>query len=293
MPHIGLSTYDLSAAEFVGLARAADWAGFASLWLGEHVFLPCDYRSTHPTHVGEVGGDGRTDSGARIIEADTELLDPASALGAAAAATERIQLATGIYVLPLRHPLLTARMCATLDAVSSGRFLLGVGSGWLKEEFDALAVPFADRGIIQDECLDILGAAFAGGPFYHSGKQFHLGELQVSPAPVSVPLVLGGNSDRAMTRAVRRADAWFASGIPTFDEACRLRDRLEAIGRREGRARPLPAYFRVPGSDLTVTGRYLAEGLDHLLFWAQNVCDPKGDSVAQELDRAAGILGLS
>ena len=293
MPHIGLSTYDLTARQFVGLARAADRVGFASLWLGEHVFLPCGYDSAHPTHVGEVGGDGRTDNGSRIIEVDTELLDPASAIGAAAAVTDRIQLATGVYILPLRHPLLTARMCASLDAVSGGRFMLGVGSGWLREEFDALAVPFADRGIIQDECVEILRSAFAGGPFHYSGKQFHLGEVQLSARPVAVPLVLGGNSDRAMTRAVRRADAWFASGIPTFDEACRLRDRLEAIREREGRTEPLPAWFRVPGGDVTVADRYLAEGLDRLLFWAQNVCDPTGDAVDAELDRAAELLGLS
>lgn len=293
MPHIGLSTYDLTARQLVDLAHAADRAGFASLWLGEHVFLPCDYESVHPTHVGEVGGDGRTDKGARIIEPDTELLDPASALGAAAAVTSRIQLATGVYILPLRHPLLTARMCATLDAVSGGRFLLGVGSGWLREEFDALSVPFADRGIIQDECVEILRAAFAGGPFHYSAKHFHLGEAQVSADPVAVPIVLGGNSDKAMTRAVRRADAWFASGIPTYDEACRLRDRLEAVRLREDRAEPLPCYFRVPGGELSVAGRYLDEGLDRLLFWAQNVCDPRGDSVVEKLNQAAEELGLS
>jgi probable F420-dependent oxidoreductase len=293
MPHIGLSTYDLTAAQFVGLARAADRAGFASLWLGEHVFLPCAYDSVHPAHVGEVGGDGQTDNGAKIIEADTCLLDPASALGAAAAVTERLQLATGVYILPLRHPLLTARMSATLDSLSGGRFLLGVGSGWLREEFDALAVPFADRGLIQDECVDILRAAFAGGPFHFSGKRFHLGEVQVSADPVRVPLVLGGNSDKAMTRAVRRADAWFASGIPTFEEACCLRDRLEAIRAAEGRTNPLTTYFRVPGGDVGVAERYLSEGIDNLLFWAQNVCDPKGGAVADELGRAARTLGLS
>jgi probable F420-dependent oxidoreductase len=293
MPHIGLSTYDLTARQFVGLARAADRAGFASLWLGEHIFLPCDYGSAHPTHVGEVGGDGRTDNGARIVEADTELLDPGTALGAAAAVTDRIQLATGVYILPLRHPLVTARMCATLDAVSGGRFMLGVGSGWLREEFDALAVPFADRGMIQDECVEVLQAAFAGGPFHYSGKQFHLGEVQVSAAPVAVPLVLGGNSDKAMTRAVRRADAWFASGIPSFDEACRLRNRIEAIREKEGRSAPLPAYFRVPGGDVSVVARYLDEGLDRLMFWAQNLCNPKGESVVEELNEAAEGLGLS
>jgi probable F420-dependent oxidoreductase len=293
MPHIGLSTYDLTAAQFVGLARVADRVGFASLWLGEHIFLPCGYESAHPTHRGEVGGDGQADNGARIIDSDTELLDPATVLGAAAAVTGRIQLATGVYILPLRHPLLTARMCATLDAVSAGRFVLGVGSGWLREEFDALAVPFAERGLIQDENLDILRAAFVGGPFHHSGKQFHLGEVQVSASPVGVRLVLGGNSDKAMTRAVRRADAWFASGIPTFDEACRLRDRLDAVRRREGRIEPLTAYFRVPGGDVTIAEQYVAEGLDHLLFWAQNVCDPRGEALADELGRAAGVLGLS
>ena len=194
-PQVGLSAYNVAAAELVEIARAADQAGFDSLWLGEHVVLPWGYGSVHPAHDGDEGKPA-TEPYRRIIEPSTQLIDPCVALAGAATVTTRLKLATGIYLLPLRHPLVTARAAATLDGLSGGRFMLGVGSGWLREEFAALAVPFEDRGQLYEESLEVLRAAFRGGPFQHSGKRFHTGEVQVSPRPVAVPLVLGGNSDQ-------------------------------------------------------------------------------------------------
>jgi probable F420-dependent oxidoreductase len=289
-PQVGLSTYNITTTELLDIARAADRAGFDSLWLGEHVVLPWDYGSVHPAHEGDAGAQ-LTEPYRQIIDPSTELIDPCVALAAAAAVTTRIKLATGIYLLPLRHPLLTARAAATLDAISGGRFMLGVGSGWLREEFAALSVPFAERGERIEESLDVLRAAFRGGPFHHSGKQFQTGDVQVSPRPVRVPLVLGGNSDKALRRAARLADAWFSSGTPSFDEAVRLRDRLEYFGDQCGRSEALPAYFRVPGDDLGVVERYLAEGMDKLIFWVQNLSPPGADR-HEALRQAAVALGL-
>jgi alkanesulfonate monooxygenase SsuD/methylene tetrahydromethanopterin reductase-like flavin-dependent oxidoreductase (luciferase family) len=169
--------------------------------------------------------------------------------------------------------------------------MLGVGSGWLREEFEALSVPFAARGPLYEESLEVLRAAFRGGPFRHAGKQFHTGEVQVSPRPVPVPLVLGGNSDKALSRAARVADAWFSSGTPSFEQAVRLRDRLEHFRIRCGRSDPVPAYFRVGGDDLDVVQRYLSEGMDKLIFWVQNL-SPPGTDRQQALRQAAAILGL-
>ena len=289
---IGLSAYNLTTGELLRIARAADEAGFDSLWLGEHVVLPCGYESSHPAHMAGQGAAPADNPFPTVVEATTELTDPMVALSAAAARTHRIRLATGIYILPLRHPLLTARSAATLHDVSGGRFMLGVGAGWLREEFDALAVPFADRGHLQDECLEVIRTALAGGPFQFRGKYFSFGEVQVTPRPVEVPLVLGGNSDRAVARAARLADAWFASGTPSLEEAAGLRDRLAAACARVGRERPLPAYFRVPGYDPAVLGRYTAEGLEQLVFWAQNVCSP-GPDPGPALRHAAVALGLN
>jgi hypothetical protein len=104
-------------------------------------------------------------------------------------------------------------------------------------------------------------------------------------------LVLGGNSDRALSLAVRIADAWFSSGTPGFEVAVRLRDRLEYFRVQCGRAAPLPAYFRVPGGDLDAVQRYLSEGMDKLIFWVQNL-SPPGEDRHQALRQAASALGL-
>jgi probable F420-dependent oxidoreductase len=283
---IGVSVYNVRAADLVGLAVAADEAGFSSLWLGEHLVLPWGYGSAHPTH-GETPADELRHP--RIVEESTELLDPFVALAAASAVTCRIRLATGIYLLPLRHPLLTARAVASLADVSGGRFMLGVGSGWLQEEFDALDVPFATRGSRYEESLTVLRAAFRGGPFEHAGRHWKFGPVQISPRPVDAPIVLGGNSDAALRRAAAVADAWFASGNPTFDEAVGLRGRL--IAHCRDRDRRLETYVRVPAFDPSVVGRYEEAGFDNVLFWAEDICPPGADRHAS-FGVASEQLGL-
>jgi alkanesulfonate monooxygenase SsuD/methylene tetrahydromethanopterin reductase-like flavin-dependent oxidoreductase (luciferase family) len=126
---IGLTAYDVHAAEFIELARAADEAGFSSLWLGEHVVLPLDYSAEHPSKK-QPGTQHHTGP---IVSPDTELVDPLVQLGAAAAVTSTIELATGIFILPLRHPLAVARSACTVQEIAGGRFLLGLGFGWLRE----------------------------------------------------------------------------------------------------------------------------------------------------------------
>ena len=267
---IGVSVYNVTGATLLDIAGAAEQAGFDSLWLGEHLVLPFGYSATHPTREGLDAPDDTHFP--RIVDPDTELLDPWVALSAAAARTSRIRLATGIYILPLRHPLLTARSAASLAELSGGRFMLGVGSGWLREEFEALDVPFAERGSRYEEILEVLRLAFQGGIFEYTGRHFHFPPVQVSPRPIDVSIVLGGNSDRALRRAARVADAWFASGTPTFDEAVRLRDRLEVLRRECGRADPIEAYFRMPAFDPSALTNYAAAGIDNVLFWAQDLC---------------------
>ena len=122
----GLSVYDITAAELTELAMAAEAAGFESLWLGEHVLMPVNYRSVHPTREPE------QEQAARIVGPDTRLVDPLVALAGAAARTTRLQLGTAIYLLPLRHPLTVARAVLTLHELSGGRLLFGAGVGWLR-----------------------------------------------------------------------------------------------------------------------------------------------------------------
>jgi probable F420-dependent oxidoreductase len=233
--NVGLSTYNISASELIRLAVAADEAGVESLWLGEHIILPLDYTSDHPT----TGSTGHQHHTGPIVDPTTTLLDPLVALSACAAVTNRIHLATGIYILPLRHPLLTARMTLTLQDAAAGRFLLGVGSGWLREEFDALDVPFDDRATRMDETITILRKAWNADEFAHEGTLFSFGTIRATPTPVEVPLILGGNTERALRRAATIGDGWFSSGTPALDDALRLRDRVLAL-RAENDPPPFP-----------------------------------------------------
>src|SRR4051812_19772172 len=264
---VGLSVYNIDALDLVELARAADDLGFESLWLGEPVVLPIDYASEHPTS----GGSGHRHHTGPIIEPGTILLDPLVALSAAAAATRDIRLATGIYILPLRPPLITARMTCTLDQVAAGRLVLGVGSGWLQEEFDAIGVPFEERGGRFDEAIEILRLAWSGRPFRYEGTYFRNELVQVSTEPVRVPLILGGNTERALRRTATKADGWFASGTPALEDAVRWRDRIFEVRHGAGLTTDFPVYVRVPKPDPDDMARYAAAGLDHLLVWADQV----------------------
>ena len=285
---VGLSVYDVAPGEFLALAMAAEEAGFGAVWLGEHIVLPVDYRTEHPTTGSNVNESHR----AKIIDPGTRLLDPLIALGAAAAVTTRIKLATGIYILPLRHPLAIARMTATLQGVADGRFMLGVGSGWLEEEFDALGVPFAERGARFDETLAVLRAAWSGGELEGVGPHYPFARVLVTDEPVRVPLVLGGNTDRALRRTARLADGWFSSGNPTFDEAVRLRTRLRGLSDEVGRERPLPIYVRMAGRDPAELVRYAEHDFEHVTVWANQLWPEDGD-LASKRERflaAAGTL---
>jgi probable F420-dependent oxidoreductase len=287
---IGISAYDMAAADILDLARAADRLGFDAIWLGEHLLLPVDYRTIHPTKSSE----GEQHHKGPIVGLDTELLDPFVALAAIAGSTTRLRLATGIYILPLRHPLLTARGACTLQEVSGGRLLLGLGTGWLSEEFDAFDVPFDERVSRFNEAVEVMRRAWRGGPFEFQGKHFGFDSIQLTSRPVSVPLVFGGNTERALRRAATMGDAWFSSGTPTLDEAVRLRDRLHALRDEHGVTEPFPCYVRVEGADPAVIERYAREGIEDVTVWADQVWPPGAplDVKLATIERAAKTLDL-
>lgn len=289
---VGLSAYDMEASDLQELSRAADELGFESLWLGEHVVLPLDYGSTHPT----TGTTTHAHHNARaIIDPATLLVDPLVALAAAAAVTTTMRLATGIYILPLRHPLISARMVATLHDVSGGRFMLGVGSGWLEEEFAAVGVPFDHRRRRFEESLVILRSSWAGQPFEHHGEEFQFGRVQVCPAPITVPLVLGGNTEPALRRAATVADGWFASGTPSLEDAVRLRDRLDVLRTERGRCAPFSIHVRKAQATPDDFDSYEAEGITNVLVWADQVWPRTGslEDKRAALASAADRLGVT
>lgn len=272
MTRFGIAAYDLPARELVALAAAADRCGFDTLWVGEHVGVPLEVASTHPT-AGAVNPLHR-----HVLAPGTVLHDPWAVLGAVAAVTSRIRLATGVLVLPLHSPLLVARAVATLHALSVGRFLLGVGSGWVAEEFAVLDVSFEGRGARLDAALELIGDALAGKPVGTPA-------VQVCEAPIEVPLVVGGSSGPALRRAARVGDGWLSSGAAAVDEVLRGRDVIDTHRAALGRSHlPFQCYGRLPVAETSLVDRYRSEGIEDVVVWADHVW-PRGAQQSWEQKR--------
>jgi probable F420-dependent oxidoreductase len=288
---IGLTAYDIPATEFLDLAAAADEAGFSSLWLGEHVVLPIGYATEHPTKQQP----GQQHHTGPIVSPDTELVDPLVQIGAAAAVTERIELATGIFILPLRHPLAVARSACTVQELARGRFVFGLGYGWLEEEFTVLDVPFAERVTRFEEGIEVLRSAWRSGEVKHEGRHFSISGVQVTKRATEIPVMLGGNGDRALRRAARLGDGWFSSGTPPLEESIRLRGELRRLRAESERAAdPFTLVFRMEGADPATARRYEDEGFDEVLIWTDRVwpVDQPLEAKREAMFAAADTLGV-
>ena len=210
----------------VVIAQSAEAAGFDSLWTVEHVIVPDGYESEYPYDPsGKMPGGDFAD-----------IPDPLIWLTFLAGQTTSIKLGTGILILPQRNPVVLAKECATLDSLSNGRLLLGIGVGWLEEEFDALGVPFADRGKRTDEYVDVMRALWSEPKASHHGEYFGFDNAisQPKPANGSIPIVVGGHTKIAARRAGRLGDGFFP-GKGSVDELRDLfavmRESAEKAGR--------------------------------------------------------------
>jgi probable F420-dependent oxidoreductase len=208
------------------LAAAAEDAGFDSLWTVEHVCVPEGYESEYPY----------AESGRMPGPENSPIPDPLVWLTYVAAVTTTLKLATGILILPQRQPLVLAKECATLDQLSGGRLLLGVGAGWLREEFDALDVPFGDRGRRTDDYIGALRAAWGEQPASHAGEFTRFDGVYVQPGPVDgrIPIVVGGHSEAAARRAGRLGDGFFP-GSGSDDQLASLIATMRAAAEDAGR----------------------------------------------------------
>jgi probable F420-dependent oxidoreductase len=202
------------------LAQRAESCGVESLWTVEHVVIPTGYQTPYP-----YSKDGKIPGGE-----DVPIPDPLLPLSFAAALTKKVRLATGVMILPQRHPLYVAKEMATLDLLSGGRTILGIGSGWLKEEFDALGLDFHARGARTDEAIQSLRACWRDNPSSFHGRHFNFGPLMSFPKPAqpSIPIHIGGHSPAAARRAGRLGDGFF----PALGEAAKLKE-LFTIMRTE------------------------------------------------------------
>jgi probable F420-dependent oxidoreductase len=157
-------------------------------------------------------------------------------LGAMAAVTERIHLRTGVHLALLRHPITVARAAATTALLSGNRLELGVGVGWLAQEYEVFGVDFTRRGAMLDELVVALRALWHHGPVEHHGTFWDLGPMHLEPAPDRpIPILIGGRSDAAHRRAARLGDGYLMSGAG-LEEALETADRINALRAEYGRA---------------------------------------------------------
>jgi probable F420-dependent oxidoreductase len=222
------------------VVQAAEAGGFTTAWTVEHVVVPSGYESAYPYDKS-----GKMAGGAE----DFDLPDPLIWMAYAAAATTTLRLGTGILIVPQRNPVVTAKAVATLDHLSGGRIDLGVGVGWLREEFDALGVPFAKRGKRLDEYLDAMRALWTQDRAEFHGEFADFANCISRPKPTNgtVPIVVGGHTEAAARRAGTRGDAFFP-GSATPEEISALVSVMKAAADEAGRdGDAIPVYAMCMG----------------------------------------------
>ena len=205
------------------VARHAEDLGFADVWVSDHLAVPSD--APYPPGF---------------------LFEPLITLTWAAAATERVRLGTSVLVLPYRHPLHLAKELGSLDRLSGGRLIVGAAAGWLEKEFDALNVPFGERGARTDESIEAMRACWGEQPVNFAGRTVRLEDLKVQPTPERrIPIWVGGASKPALRRAVRLGDGWHGTFMKPDETA------------------PVLAALRAerPEADFTLSMRVVWDGL--------------------------------
>jgi len=226
---IGLIPVNLvfpAADLIIDFARQAEQAGVESLWTFEHVVVPIDYDSKYP--YDKSGKMGATP--------ETNFVDPLVCLAAVAAATSTIRLGTGVNILSQANPLFIAKQAASLDFMSNGRFMLGVGIGWLEEEFKAMGVPFDRRGARFDDYVQAMRTVWSGEPVEYHSEFIDWSGFKSYPLPVQkpLPIVIGGAQGKVYQRIAKYGDGWYAPTQGPQDLAPRL-EQLKQVCAEEGR----------------------------------------------------------
>ncbi|KIE49698.1 MAG: oxidoreductase [marine actinobacterium MedAcidi-G2B] len=235
----------------IQFAQAAEKAGVESLWTVEHVIYPSSYDSKYPYDP----------SGQMAMAPDTDLTDPLIWLTWLAANTSSIRLGTGIMILPERNPLVLAKQVGTLDSFSGGRFELGIGVGWLKEEFEALGVPWERRGARTDEYVAVMRELWGGNEVSFDGEFVSFDRVSSNPKPLngSVPITIGGHSDAAARRAGRIGNGFFPGKGDLEHMLGLVRESAEKHGRDANEIEVTWGSGEIMGSDPVAAAEKLKE----------------------------------
>lgn len=242
-------------------ALRAEQLGFDSVWLGEHLFTPTKRAWSDPF--------GTPDS---PLDSIVECSDSMITIGAISASTQRLGINTAVYLLALRHPLVAARAIATIQRLSGERFQLGVGVGRVNEEYEAVGVPFGERGSRLNEGISILRKALAGGAFEHRGKHYQFESLSVVSRPISLTVLIGGSSEPALRRAALLGDGWCAPPERTLDQIVDFRERIEALREDYGTSgRSFAYYVRLPDATSSSVETYIEAGFKNITVGGSQV----------------------
>ena len=263
----------------VRIARAAEAAGFESVWTAEHVVLPDPQVPPSPAAP------------------DSPFLDPAVALAFVAGQTTSIRLGTGIIILPQRNPVVLAKELTSVDRLSKGRLIFGLGAGYLKPEFQALGAPFADRGRRTDEYIEAILALWTQDKPEYKGEYVAFGGIQAQPRPVQrphPPVVVGGMSPSGLRRAARYGNGWYGFALDAADTTASLAGLRTALAKH---ARPsglgaleISVTPRGP-LDLETVRRFAGLGVHRLIpYWPLPSEDALLARIARFRDEVIGKL---
>lgn len=253
---IGISLYNYPTEQMVRLGQLADRFGFDSVWLGDHVLTPHEIASAHPH-----GGAHTT-----VVDAVNDFSSATVVAAAILAATQDIRVAFGVLILPLRHPLLVARDVISLAQLAPGRLTLGVGAGWLAEEFYALEVLFADRVKRLEESVHIIRQACAGGTNDYVGECFSYPPLTLTSRPVQVPIFFGGTADAALRRAALLGEGWYSPGGESLEACVDVRRKIESVRAEEACRVTSPTFRYVVRVPPETFPRFSAAGFRDLVL---------------------------
>jgi probable F420-dependent oxidoreductase len=276
LPHVG----PLANREGItAFAQLAEELGFDALWVSDHVVVPRSLDSRYPY----------SRDGSFPIAPDVPLMEPLATLLFAAAVTERVRLGTTVLVIPMRNPIVTAKQLASLDVLSNGRLILGVGAGWMEEEFQMLGVPFERRGARTNEYIRLIKALWTEENPSFEGKFWQIRDVGFSPKPLQQPhppIWTGGHSAPALRRAGRLSDGWHAVGVKPDT----LREQFQEVRRHAEEAGRDPASLTLsvrprvrlddPAKTIELLRSYRAVGVSHAVL----------EIFAPDMDRTRSLM---
>jgi probable F420-dependent oxidoreductase len=281
---ISMNLFGLEPARYAELAMAAEDAGLDTLWLSDHLVTPSAYAAEYPYSENGLPGYDHT----------LGLNDVWVTIAHLAALTSRLRFGPGVFILPLRNPFATALSLATLSRISNGRMQFGVGSGWMREEFDVVGEDFDTRGARFDEDLDVIAGLLTGELFEYHGEHFDFGPAGIGGAPVTdLPVVFGGTSKAALRRLARRGDGWFGP-VCELEESVATRTEVEELRAQGPRAGdPITYHPRLVGPiERANVVRYEDAGFEHVVVSGGPIL--KGlTSSAQRIDAVSALGALA